>query len=129
MAKPLKNIVLLCALLLISFNVRSQCTNVCIKGGSVAVTGTIASAGTVTVAVKGNYTITTTYAYVTLAGVNSITSGALSVSVSNVGTAVAQFNGVTLPIGATVNIEIPNAVLPSYTYDCLTSALVVLVNR
>jgi len=127
MLKCLKNTVLLCALMLVHFKGQAQCTKIC--GTVTAISSGTGIVGTVTVAAKGNYTITTTYNYVTLAGVNSITSGALSVSVSNVGTAVAQFNGVTLPIGATVNIEIPNAVLPSYTYDCLTSALVVLVNR
>jgi len=130
MAKPLKNILLLAALLLICLKSHGQCTNVCIKGGSVGVTGTISAASSVTIATpKGSYTVATTYSYVTATGLNSISTGALSVAVSNVGTVDALFNGGTLPPGATVNIEIPNATLPSYTYNCLTSTLVVLVNR
>ena len=109
--------------------VQAQCTSVCIKSGSVAVTGTISAVQTVTIIPTGNYTATTTYSYVTVTGLNNITAGALSVSVSNVGSETALFNGTGLPAGATLNIQIPNATLPAYTYNCLTSSLLVLVNR
>ena len=58
-----------------------------------------------------------------------INAGALSISVSNVGTDAAQFSGASLPSGATINISIPNAVLPKYTYNALTSSLMILDNR
>jgi hypothetical protein len=76
-----------------------------------------------------NYTTTTTYTYITTSGSNTIPAGMLSISVSNVGSSNASFNGSTLPPGATINIQIPNAILPSQTYDCLTSALMILYNQ
>jgi hypothetical protein len=130
MAKHVRNTLFIIFLLFLCYKSHSQCTNVCIKGGSVAVTGTIASAGSVTIATpKGSYTVATTYSFVTVSGINNILTGALSVAVSNVGTNTALFNGTGLPPGATINISIPNATLPAYTYDCLTSSLIVLVNR
>lgn len=110
---------------------KSQCTNVCIKSGTITTvpSGTQTVAGTVTVSAKGNYNVATTYSFVTVSGINNITSGALSVSVANVGDNTALFDGTGLPPGAILNIEIPNATLPAYTYDCLTSSLLVLINR
>ncbi len=119
----MKQLLLISAFFLICTCARSQCTNVCIKSG------TITTTGTVTVSAKGSYTASTTYSYVTSAGTNTIASGALSVAVANVGSDNAIFNSSTIPPGAVLNIEIPNATLPSYTYNCLTSTLLILVNR
>lgn len=129
MAKTVQKLLLTSALFLICMCARSQCTTVC---GTVTTksssTGTTV-VGTVTVAAKGNYTVATSYSVVSAAATNTITTGALSVSVSNVGDNGALFNGTTLPSGTTLNIEVPNATLPQYTYNCLTSTLIILVNR
>lgn len=125
--KSLFKCLTICALIFLSSKVQSQCTKVCITG-----TPTFVTSGTGTVTIgspKGNYTVATTYSYVTSAGVNSITSGALSVSVRNVGDSDALFNSITLPSGAGINILVPNTTLPAYTYNCQTSTLTVLVNR
>lgn len=121
--KAIKNSLrLLCftGLLFLNFKAKSQCTTIC---------GTVTAKGTITVSPVANYTLATTYSFVTSSGVNSITAGALSVSVGNVGESNALFNGVTIPAGQTINIMIPNSKLPAYTYNCQTSTLTVLVNR
>lgn len=126
--KSLFKILSICALIFFSSKVSGQCTQVCIKSGTVTVTPT----GTQSVIVsnpKGTYTVATTYSYVTSAGVNNITTGALSISVSNVGDSNALFNGITMQAGTTINILIPNTTLPAYTYNAQTSTLSVLVNR
>lgn len=134
MRKPLL-ILFLLALCHVS---KAQCTKVCgtvtaISSGTFIASGTSTVTQqpntTFTIAAKGTYTVATSYSVVTVAATNTITSGALSVSISNYGGADALFNGVALPTGATVNVNIPNATLPQYTYNCLTSKLIILVNR
>ncbi|MGZ3883560.1 MAG: hypothetical protein ACXVPD_05045 [Bacteroidia bacterium] len=144
----MNKLLLLLALIMGSLAARSQCTSVCgtvhiASGATITPSGTQTvtpasgstftvsqkAGSTLTVSATGSYTGTTAYSYVTVAGTNTITAGALSVSVSNVGSDAALFNGSTLPPGATINISIPNAILPQYTYNCLTGILMVLVNR
>lgn len=92
-------------------------------------TVTPAAGSIYTISATGAYTIASTYSYVTVAGTATITSGALSVSVANVGDNSALFNGTTLPAGSVLNFQIPNAILPQFTYNCLTSVLMVKIDR
>lgn len=86
-------------------------------------------AGTLTVTTTG-VTTAVTYSYVTVAGTNTVTTGARMVSICNTGGNNANFNGTTLPPGACISLpEVVGILKPQITYDCLTSTLTVLVER
>jgi hypothetical protein len=104
----------------------SQCQPVCIVGSASV---TIAPTTTLNVHVVPSGTAAVTYSYVTSSGTNTITAGYKTISVANVGGASAQFNGTTLPAGATINLQVPSMYLPSVTYNCLTSILMVYLSK
>lgn len=91
MAKPLKIYLILAALLMLCFLSHSQCQSVCIKGGSVGITGSVVAAGNSTVTQAAG----TTFTVQQRAGTTFTTSISSNTTNVTVATTLVSSNGST----------------------------------